>query len=342
MNTLKNQSKNTIPIFFASDANYLPFLTVTLYSLKENASKNYNYKIYVLHAGINETSKQDVLSFNDQNFSIEFVDVSANLESVKNSLQLRDYYTGATYYRIFIANMFPKYDKAIYLDCDTIVLGDISKLYAYSLNDEIVGGVTDGIVSSNEVFKEYCSEVLGVDAKNYFNAGVILINLKKFREENYFEKFCALLKEYKFSVAQDQDYLNVLCKDKVKYLPYSWNVMPVGKEGSKKPNLIHYNLTLKPWHYADIPYAKEFWQYAKLTKFYNQILSILNSYTDKEKERDKQAEIGLIKLAQSEIDREDNFIKVRRKAQENYSEALKTKAEDFFKNDSKILSVTKV
>lgn len=311
INRLEKQS--IIPIFYASDSNYLPYLSVSLISLMKNANKNYKYNIYILHSGINKDEQQPILDLANDIFNIEFVNVSERLNEVNGNLQLRDYYTGATYYRIFIANMFPNLDKAIYLDSDTIVLGDISKLYSYDLLDNYLGAISDKVVASHPVFQDYCKEVLGILPNRYINAGILLMNLKKFKEDDFYSKFKDLLIEYKFCVAQDQDYLNVLCKDKIKYLPYSWNTMPVGGENKMLPNLIHYNLTMKPWHYADIPYAGLFWKYAKESSYIDDIRKEFGNHTIERKEKDNKTEEGLIKLALSEINKEDNFIKVRKR-----------------------------
>lgn len=306
-------SNAAIPIFYASDVNYLPYLAVSLQSLKENANRNYIYEIYILHSGIAENEQQRVLNFGEERFSIKFVNVSERLEAVKSSLQLRDYYTGATYYRIFIANMFPDYDKALYLDSDTVILGDISRLYRYDLRDNLVGAVTDAVVNGHPVFREYAREVLGIEPKYYFNAGILVMNLKKFRSDDFYGQFRALLAEYKFCVAQDQDYLNVICKNKVKYLPNTWNAMPVSGEGRTAPMLVHYNLTAKPWHYADVPFAKYFWKYAQSNVYSDEIRRAFGEHTLAAKQRDDATEAKLVTLAQSEIERRDNFIKVRRR-----------------------------
>lgn len=309
------QNKPIIPIFYASDENYLPYLSVSLSSLKENASKEYRYKIYILNADIvlNERT-QKIFAYADENFEIEYVDVSKRLEEVKESLKLRDYYTGATYYRIFIANMFPQYEKALYLDSDTIVLGDIAELYNKELGDNLVGAIPDGAVGAVPEFKRYTKEVLGVTFDKYFNAGILLMNLAQFRKENFYDSFCALLKEYKFAVAQDQDYLNVICKDKVAYIGEEWNKMPIGGENQDKPKLIHYNLTMKPWHYEDILYKEYFWDYARKNAFYTSILSDLQGYSQEKKQKDADSEVALRKLCIEEAEKEDNFLKNRQKA----------------------------
>ena len=303
-------NKKIIPVFFAADENYMPYLAVALHSLKENACKQYVYHIYVLHANMDCSSEnvQKLCKYQDENFKIECVDVSAKMEDVKHSLHLRDYYTGATYYRIFIADMFPQYEKALYLDSDIVVLGDVSELFGVELGENLVGAVPDGAVASVSQFRLYTKEVLGIDAQNYFNAGVLLMNLKAFREYGFYKKFCSLLKKYKFHVAQDQDYLNVICKDKVCYLGAEWNKMPIEKS-AQTPKLIHYNLTMKPWHYENVLYKENFWQYARKTEFYQRILNDLAAYSQEKRDADSASEKALIQLCVKEAEREDNYFK---------------------------------
>ena len=306
----KTQLKKTVvPVFYAVDDNYLPYLTVSLTSLKRNADKDCQYLVHVLTAGISEEMQRKLIECEEKNVRIQCVNVSEKMEEVKNSLHLRDYYTGATYYRIFIASMFPQYEKAVYLDCDTVLLGDISELYKIELGENLVGAIPDGAVAVVPEFRAYTKDVLGIEAENYFNAGVLLMNLAQFRKERFYEKFCSLLGQYRFKVAQDQDYLNVICRDKVTYIGMEWNRMPIGDKGDALPKLIHYNLTMKPWHYEDILFQEYFWEYAKTTKYYDRILQDLKGYTQDKKDADANAEKALIALCLEEIDRENNYRK---------------------------------
>ena len=112
MKTLATNEKKVVPIFFAADENYLPYLTVAIHSLKENASRACTYEIYVMNASMDMSATDKIKKYEEEDFHIRFIDVSAQVEMVKDALQLRDYYTGATYYRIFIAGMFPQYNTA--------------------------------------------------------------------------------------------------------------------------------------------------------------------------------------------------------------------------------------
>ena len=137
------------------------------------------------------------------------------------------------------------------------------------------------------------------------------MNLKRFREENFYEQFADLLKKYKFTLIQDEDYLNVLCQDRILRLPRAWNKTPVAVDVMTREDLriVHYLMTWKPWHYADIPYSEYFWEYAKKTEFYDYIQSIADGYSAEDMEKDKQGEANLQALARSEISRADGYFK---------------------------------
>lgn len=306
------EKKGIIPIFFATDDNYLPFLSITLESLWENSSHAYDYKMYVLHSGIRQDYQEKILRYNKEGFSISFVDVSERVKEIAADLHMRDYYTATTYFRVFIASMFPQYDKAFYLDCDTVILGDVSELYEQNLDGYMLAGAPCEGVNSFEVYKRYVTEVDGLNPDYFFNAGVLLLNLKAFREEGFYEQFADLLRKYKFTVIQDEDYLNVLCQDKVLRLPRSWNKSPVANDVLPREELriVHYLMTWKPWRYTDIPYQEYFWEYAVRTEFYDQLKGMLDSATVADMEKDKLVEKNLKALAESEISRPDGYFKV--------------------------------
>ena len=118
-----------IPIFFAVDDGYIPFLAVALESMIEHASKNFYYSIKILYTNITEENKQKINKYNGANINIEFVDLNYYIEKIKEKLYTRDYFSMTTYFRLFISNLYPQYNKAIYLDCDIVLLNDIAELY---------------------------------------------------------------------------------------------------------------------------------------------------------------------------------------------------------------------
>ena len=226
-------------------------------------------------------------------------------------MSLRDYYTISIFYRLFIASLYPEYKKAIYLDCDIVVPGDISKMYNIDTEGNIFGAITDDVIANNPDFCIYAREAIGVEAHRYFNSGVLLMDLDKYREEDILNKFIHLLTTYNFeTAAPDQDYLNALCKDKIKYLDKGWDLMPVGDLYDGEIHLIHYNNFRKPWTYDDVPYGDVFWKYAVKTNFYEDILRVKNSFTSEMAEKHIKGAIGLVEQTKRIVSSEKNFRKI--------------------------------
>lgn len=292
-----------IPVFFAVDNGYIPFLSVALRSLIDNTSKENIYAIKILYTNVTEENKIKIKKYETENISIEFVDLNKQLEEIKEKLYTRNYFSNTTYYRLFIPELYPEYDKAVYIDSDTVCLSDIAELYNTDMGDNLIAGIPDGVIQAIDIFKDYVERVVGVaDYNNYFNAGVIVMNLKELRDYKFEEKFIYMLEKIKFEIAQDQDYLNRLCKGRVKILDYSWNRMPVMGKTEGKINLIHYNLGAKPWYFDNVVYQEYFWEYAKKTEFYNEIKELGTKYTDEDKERDDSNSLKLMELAKKETE----------------------------------------
>lgn len=156
----------------------------------------------------------------------------------------------SAYYRLKLGSMV-NVDKILYLDSDIVVLKDISTLWNYDTEKFYIGAVED----------KY-SALMGWRAglqenEIYINSGVLLMNLKKFREDNLEEKIFEKLREDNNDYS-DQDVLNYICKGKILYLPLKYNLMlTVDDENSfperkaeyqdslKVPVVLHYSI--KPW-----------------------------------------------------------------------------------------------
>ena len=257
-----------VPVFFACDENYVPYLDVAIISIIKNASKDNNYEIIILKSDITRESQKKLLKHATDNISIRFYDVREMLKPIKKQLPNVFYYGLAAYFRLFIETAFPQYDKAIYLDCDVVLLEDIAKLYETELGDNLVGAVYEQNTSRNPMFTNYVKDIIGIQPHTYFNSGVLVMNLKEFRRFGVQAKFIDMLTTYNFdSLAPDQEYLNVICHDRVKYLPTGWNKhsFPEAPEGPL--NLCHFALATKPWHYEDTINSEYFWKYAEKSSF---------------------------------------------------------------------------
>lgn len=272
-------NKKEIPIFFSTDNNYVPFLDVTIRSLIANASKEYKYHIVVLNTGLDTEKTDKIKAMENENFRIEFADISYAIKDIRDKLPNEQHFGLATWYRLFIQSLFPQYDKILYLDCDIVVLGDISELYNTDLEDNYIAGVIENWILHSPVFSYYTREAVGIESKEYINAGIMVIDLKKFRENEIEQKFVKLINTYNFDVIDpDQSYINYLCHGKIKYLPFEWNRTPLENVTCENPKIVHYALGAKPWHNPDMFLGYYFWEYAKDSPFYDEIIKIRDSF----------------------------------------------------------------
>lgn len=308
--------KAEIPIFFACDEDFVKYTMVSMKSIMENADRSRKYHIYILHMGITEATQAKVLAMADEEFAIDFVDVTDKMKSIADKLPIRDYYSNTTYFRLFIPDMFPQYRKALYIDSDTIVVGNIAELYDHKLGKLYAGVCPDRVVAQTDILGDYVEKVLGVKRTRYFNAGVMLMNCSQFRENHLLDEFLEMLHVYLFVVAQDQDYLNLICKNQVLYMEPKWNAQVFGELAcpEEEVGLFHFNMAAKPWHYEDCRLAEYFWKYAKMTVDYDAIKEGLANYTDEQRRNDSVSGEKLIRLAVSEINREDNYLRKMEKA----------------------------
>lgn len=318
------QKREIIPIFFAVDDNYVPYLTVAISSLIDNSSDRYNYHINVLIERLSPENVSILEAMQTENVKIDFINVTQKVKAICSRLHLRDYYTKATYYRFFIPDMFPQYAKGVYLDCDIVITRDIANMYNHDIGSCLVGAITDEVITDIDVFARYSEIVLNIPKKQYFNAGILVMNLREMRRIRIEEVFANLLSEREFRVAQDQDYLNVICHGRTRYLATTWNKTPMpSSDRNKIPNIAHYKINFKPWRYDNVPYGELFWKYAERTPFYNSLLEIKNNYSKAEMERDQAQYDGLVALAAKEV--EDELNKRR-------NELISYKSEDIFRH----------
>lgn len=310
-------NQNVIPIFYACDNNFVKYTVVSFQSMKEHASRDQKYCIHVLHTNISKEMQDVMYAMQDEQFQVCFDDVTEYLKSINDKLPLRDYYSKTTYFRLFIAEMFPEYDKAIYIDSDTVVLGDVAEVYAFELGENYVGAAREQVMIQTDLYGTYVEKVLGIDRNEYFNAGMLVINCRQFRAQHVLDQFIELLHVYNFVVTQDEDYLNLICKNNVFWLPQKWNTEVFGTIDYPEESfgVLHYIMVSKPWHYKDCRLGEYFWTYAKKTVCYKEIKETLEHYTDEQRAADVASGDRLMVTAQNEIDNENNYLNLLQRGQ---------------------------
>ena len=296
-------TNKTIPIFFSIDDSYAPFLSVALKSAIDNSKLENNYRAIIMFESLSQDNRERLGGLATDNFKIDFVEMNEGLETITDRLSNRirsEYFTLTIYFRLFIASMFPEYDKAIYIDSDIILEEDIAELFSIDIGDNFIGACRDASIDGIEPFQSYVEQVVGIDRNDYVNSGVLLMNLKKLRDADFDKHFLFLLNTYHFdSVAPDQDYLNAICKGSIYYLSPKWNAMPNEQkpkiEGAK---LIHYNLFSKPWCYDGLQYGERFWHYAENSGYINEIREFKNNFTEENQKEEMEVLGNMLRRAE--------------------------------------------
>lgn len=286
--------KNTMAIAMATDNNYVLPTIVAMTSILENANDDRFYKFYLL---ISEDFKKE----NEEKFLnlrkiygekclVNFLKMSNEFDNNRTASHI----TAATYFRLRLPSLLQNEEKCLYLDGDIIVLKDLWELYKTDITDYYIAGVK--AAGPQRGGARLAKKLDTPDVKKYVNAGVLLMNLKKMRQDNIeqkFNEFTPRIEEMNLSGA-DQDTINSVCYEKIYTLPLKYNAMtkyPITIEnGYKKskacqdcytrnefeeaktnPVIIHYADRKKPWNNYSIPFGDFWWEYAQKTDCFKEI-----------------------------------------------------------------------
>lgn len=280
-----------IPIFLSSDNNYAPFVAITIASICDNTKSFCNF--YVLDSGITEENKEKICSLKERfkNFSIEFITI--DLEKYFKDFKGFCHISKAMYARFLIPDIKTSLNKAIYLDVDILVIGDILKLYEESLNNYTIGAVAETF--PEQIWDIRRREMFLSGGHRYFNSGVLLIDCQKWRQEDLLKKIITLGEQIvEWLIYGDQDILNKFFNNNYKCLPDIYNTTSgicSGYDAPKDTIICHYVGPAKPWHYYKkrkkmMPCLADYWKYAKMTPFYNELKKeALNKAKERYRER---------------------------------------------------------
>jgi len=251
-----------INILLASDDNYAQHLGVVLCSIFENRKGIYVINIYIIDGGLSKESKLKLEELEYRyNFKIKYLD--AQKEIFKNYPKL-SHWGDIIYNKLLVDRLLPDIDKVLYLDCDLVVLGDVRELYSTNIENKVLAAAER---SENEFLKERV--VIDKSIKNYFNAGVLLFNLKEFRRKKIGKKCLHFIEKNAQEVDYpEQDALNYVIDNNFVELRHKYNFLVANpmKKSFKKPFIIHYNSKIKPWHQINInPYNKYYIKYLSMS-----------------------------------------------------------------------------
>jgi lipopolysaccharide biosynthesis glycosyltransferase len=293
---------NNIPVIFAANDNYAPYLGVLMTSIMKNSSPSHTYDFIVLETKISEKYKEKLTRNLSEfpNVSLRFFNTGKLIENV--SFSTSSHYSEETYYRLFIQTIFQHYKKIIYLDADTIALDDILKLYETdTANNLFVAALDVGTIHSapngwkikGVIWPDYLRNTLGMkEPRNYYQAGVLVANIEAIKKFNLQSKALEKLKNLD-PIFVDQDIINSICQGCMGKLSQEWNFVYVPWkdqpskswieflnqddqqnyiQASKNPFLIHYGGYRPVWDNPSDHYADFWWRYARQSVFYEEIL----------------------------------------------------------------------
>jgi lipopolysaccharide biosynthesis glycosyltransferase len=307
-------SKQTIvPVFYTVDNNYATVLHVGVQAIIDQADPKRTYHIHILGNALDQMYIDSFNKMATSNVKIFIDDVTE--KSIKHAKEFynRDYYTNTAWLRLFIPNMFPQYDKLVYLDADSVSNIDIAEYFDIDIEGLCAAATTCETCDLFPVFTDYVQKYMGFAMPWYFSSGVMLLNCKVMREDNFEAKFFDLIHKHKFELIQDQDCFNVLFRGRVKFLPQVYNKNPYVREGitDKDVKIAHYNLIFRPWRYDGvdfigikldkIPFEDIFWKYAKRCPMYDKLLADKKAYTNEAKQKDVDMANNLVEIALREV-----------------------------------------
>ena len=241
---LKYEDKQPIHIAFGVDANFIRPMGVAMTSLLDN---NQQHSL-VFHVFANSIELVDIERLNKLAQAEKVLVHLYHINPVIfESMQTTWNYTAATYNRFIVAKLlYPSIDKVIYMDADMVCKGDLAELVQLDFSDKIAMVVADQ-------GKFVADHMKTLDLKNgqYFNAGMLYIDLKAWNENQISEQAMDLLAKRKFFLL-DQDALNILLDGRAKFIERKWNeICNMEKKYSKISDeavIVHFASRNKPWH----------------------------------------------------------------------------------------------
>lgn len=291
---------------FAVNEAWAPYMAVAIHSLCRRTNPGCVYHVWVVSDSLGSECRNQLLQTVAAypHVVLDFKLIPEELLSMLHGLHLR--YPGLlAYSRLAAASLFPQYDRMVYLDMDLVVQADVAELFDQPLDGCPLGAVSDMMVwnmqsGAKEPHLERMT-LLGMGSPtNYFNSGVLVMDLNAIRLQGYEEQLWQMVREHhqEFNY-QDQDAMNLAFGGLWKHLPLEWNyhftffVEMADQSASQETEasflkaaklyaerswkVFHFVGAPKPWEYrpkemTNVLYSDVWWQEAALTPAFRPLL----------------------------------------------------------------------
>lgn len=268
-----------IPVVFSADDRFIIPAYTAIWSMLKNAFEKFFYDIYIMYSeDLSDKNKAFLLRIEKEfkNCSLTFLKADGRQFEHVN---LKEGITVSTMFRLLVSDYLQQYDKCLYIDCDVVVLGDVSALYTVDIKEDYIAAVKDGGVQYFFEENRGYAKTIGIsDMRNYINGGVLVMNMSAIRNDGLKERFLSCAGE-KYLYA-DQDILNRCCQHRIKYLPLKYNLFRrfYGRmhllqdtdfskdeleEAQGSPVILHYAEGSKPWINLQGNASDIWWEYAE-------------------------------------------------------------------------------
>lgn len=256
---------NNLVLIINEKNSYGRHLGTTLLSVLKNSKEDWNINIIYENLSSETKSKLNEM-IGSYKSKINYIEMDKEILK-KFKVGTGTHLSSIVFARLFIPEFLKKEDRAIYLDCDIVVLKPLEKLYKIDLNGKSIGVVLDGKKDQKSSLQRLNLSL----NRTYFNAGVMVMDLKKLRENDKFLKtieYC--LKPDRELQLNEQDALNIMFENDYMINDLIWNYTHGNSEENNclesEIGIVHFTGDIKPWDCRSYsPYKHLYWRYLNET-----------------------------------------------------------------------------
>lgn len=231
---------NIINIAYGIDDNYARCMATSIASFCIN-NKNRNICFYIVASDLSDKTKIK-LKVLAKDYNINIIIYEINKDFFRDMPIVHEI-SLATYFRILLPILVLDVDKLYYVDADIVCLKDADIFFNISLEDNIIAAVPD-----SEKMNKKRNKALNLRQHIYFNAGVLIIDIKKWNDNKISDKILTVINNYRNTIKyEDQDALNIVLSKKVKYISKKFNCIKLNDIDNKEIVLLHFANHPKPW-----------------------------------------------------------------------------------------------
>ena len=210
-------------VLYACDENYAPWAGISMHSLFENNKELDALTVYCVTDRVSDTSREKLKNQAERyGRDLIFVDAESIIEQIKalNIPSYRGSYT--TNFRLFFHTFVgEEIERLLYVDCDTVVTGSLAPLTELDMGENAVAAVRDVLTVQYKTMLGFSPDEF------YFNAGVLLIDVPRWKELEITQKTLDHIRNVRARYCNpDQDLLNLILKDHTYLLPPAYNLQP--------------------------------------------------------------------------------------------------------------------